>query len=523
MRLGIDFGTTHTVVAACDRGNYPLVAFTDPAGDTHEFVPSVVAERDGELCFGHEALAAAAEDPSWTVVRSFKRLLGGDASPNRLVRVGSTEIPLVELLSRFLDALRLGILERSNVPRRGGRRRPGASEDLAAVVGTPAHALGTQRFLTLDAFRRAGFTVRAMLNEPSAGAFEYTHRHADTLSARREHVVVYDLGGGTFDASAVRIRGAEHEIVATAGVSRLGGDDFDEQMLRCVLDAAAISEGALVRSTRSRLIDACREAKERLNPSTRRIAIDLESVLGAGAPARMPTLPVTDYYAACAPLIDRTLQAVARVITGLGGDEGEAAEAPGEGALAGIYVVGGASALPPVVRTLRERFGRRVHRSPYPSAATAIGLAIACDERSGFALRDVFSRNFVVFREGRAGAEVVVDPIFTGEDRLPRAGDAPVVRTRTYRPVHDIGHFRFMECASIGGGTPVGDGATSGEVLFPFDPALRDRSDLRGIPARRLDREGPLVREEYRLDPQGIINVRILDLESGYERAWRMG
>jgi molecular chaperone DnaK (HSP70) len=522
MRIGIDFGTTYTVVAACDRGNYPVVAFTDPAGDAHEFVPSVVAERAGELRFGHEALAIAAEDSAWTLVRSFKRLLGGDAAPGRRVQVGSTEIPLVELLSRFLDALRLGILERSNVTRRGARRRTAASEELAAVVGTPANALGTQRLLTLDGFRRAGFAVRAMLNEPSAGAFEYTHRHADTLSARREHVVVYDLGGGTFDASAVRIRGVEHEIVATAGVSCLGGDDFDEQMLRCVLSAAAIPEGALARSARSRLLDACREAKERLNPSTRRIAIDLESVPGSAAPLRTATFPASDYYAACAPLIDRTLEAVAPVIACLGGDEGQAAEASGEGALAGIYVVGGASALPPIGRTLRERFGRRVHRSLYPSAATAIGLAIACDEQSGFALHDVFSRNFVVFREGRAGAEVVLDPIFTGEDRLPRAGDAPVVRTRTYRPVHDIGHFRFLECRSVGGGAPVGDVATSGEVLFPFDPALRDRSDLRGIPARRLDREGPLVREEYRLDPQGIVSVRILDLESGYERAWRL-
>jgi molecular chaperone DnaK (HSP70) len=408
------------------------------------------------------------------------------------------------------------------VPRAGGRRRAGSSDEPAVVVGTPANALGTQRLLTLDAFRRAGFTVRAMLNEPSAAAFEYTHRHGDTLSARREHVVVYDLGGGTFDASAVRIRGAEHEIVATAGVSRLGGDDFDERMLRCVLDAAALPESALDLSARSRLVDACRDAKERLNPSTRRIAIDLEPVLGARAPARTVTFSAADYYAACAPLIDRTLHAMVPVIARLGGDEAEAAEKAGEGALAGIYVVGGASALPPVARTLRERFGRRVHRSPYPSAATAIGLAIACDDRSGFALRDVFSRNFMVFREGRAGAEIVLDSIFTKEDRLPRAGEPPVVRTRTYRPVHDIGHFRFMESTAVDGGAPVGDVATSGEILFPFDPALRNRSDLREISAHRLDREGPLVREEYHLDPQGIVSVRIRDLENGYERAWRL-
>jgi molecular chaperone DnaK (HSP70) len=521
MRLGIDFGTTHTVVATCDRGNYPVVAFTDLAGDAHEFVPSAVAERAGELRFGHEALAVAAE-PSWTVLRSFKRLLGAGARPDVHVRVGSTELPLGELIARFLDALRVAILERSNVPRPRSRRRADSSEEFIAVVGTPANALGTQRLLTLDAFRRAGFTVRAMLNEPSAGAFEYTHRHGDTLNARREHVVVYDLGGGTFDATAVRIRGTEHEIVATTGVSYLGGDDFDEQMLRRVLDAVALSESALDRNARNRLVDACREAKERLSPSTRWITIDLEAVLGAAAPARTATFSVADYYAACAPLIDRTLEAMASVVARLGSEEVEGAKGAGEGALAGVYVVGGASALPPVARALRERFGRRVHRSPYPSAATAIGLAIACDEQSGFTLRDVFSRNFVVFREGHAGAEVVLDPIFTGEDQVPRAIDDPLVRTRTYRPVHDIGHFRFVECAAIDSGAPVGDVATSAEVLFPFDRELRDRGNLREVPPRRLDHEGPLVREEYWLDREGIVSVRIRDLENGYEQEWRL-
>src|SRR6516164_588455 len=103
MRFGIDFGTTHTVVATCDRGNYPIVAFNDSAGDAHEFVPTVVAERAGELRFGHEALELAA-DPSWTVLRSFKRLLGAGARPDATICVGSTEIAVVELISRFLDA-----------------------------------------------------------------------------------------------------------------------------------------------------------------------------------------------------------------------------------------------------------------------------------------------------------------------------------------------------------------------------------------------------------------------------------
>src|SRR5262249_31437764 len=176
--------------------------------------------------------------------------------------------------------------------------------------------------------------------------------------------------------------------------SYLGGDDFDEQMLRRVLDAVELSESALDPDVRSRLVDACREAKERLTPSTRRIAIDLEPVLGAAATARTATFSAAEYCAACAPLIDGTLEAMAWVVGRLGGEEIEGVEGAGEEALAGIYVVGGASVLPPVARALRERFGRRVHRSPYPSAATAIGLAIACDEQSGFVMRRAFSPYF---------------------------------------------------------------------------------------------------------------------------------
>src|SRR6185369_6616079 len=99
MRLGIDFGTTRTVVAFCDRGNYPIVSFADASGDAVECFPSVVAERNGELRFGFEAERLGA-DPSWTVVRSFKRLLG-ERSPEATLQVGSTRLKMVDLLSGF--------------------------------------------------------------------------------------------------------------------------------------------------------------------------------------------------------------------------------------------------------------------------------------------------------------------------------------------------------------------------------------------------------------------------------------
>jgi molecular chaperone DnaK (HSP70) len=524
VNLGVDFGTTRTVVACADRGNYPVVSFFDEAGDARDWYPSVVAERGGELRFGFDALAMAA-DPSFTIARSFKRILSDPrAVPGKLVTVGSTTLALGDLVTQFLAALKTALLTRSNLP----EELITASDPLRSVVAVPANAHAAQRFVTLDAFRRAGFAPLAMLNEPSAAGFEYTHRHRDTLTSRRDHVVVYDLGGGTFDASLVRMRGRAHDVLGTAGVNQLGGDDFDDVLVDLVLARLAIPRASLEPHRLERLVDQCRDAKERLNPSSRKISIDLEHALGDRAPAAEAVIPVAAFYDACAPLVDRSIDAMVPVMARLESDS-RASRASTEpdaiDEIAGIYVVGGASELPIVARALRARFGRRVHRSPYPSAAIAIGLAIACDESAGFALTDRYARTFGVFREGTAGSEITFDPIFTSETVLPaRAGD--VVRSkRGYRAAHNVGHFRFFECSAVGDdGRPRGDMMLSGDVLFPFDPDLGDDAlPLASVPVQRIVREGPRIEEEYALDEHGIIAVAIRNLDSGYERVYRVG
>lgn len=510
MRLGIDFGTTRTVVACADRGNYPVLGFCDDAGDSHDFFPSVVAERDGELRFGFDALAAAAADPSFTTVRSFKRLLAdADAGPNKTVRIGSTTIGIDELVTRFLVATKEAVLTRSNLP---GELRDEGDADLRSVVAVPANASGAQRFVTLDAFRRAGFQPVAMLNEPSAAGFEYTHRHRDTLTSRRDHVVVYDLGGGTFDASLVRMRGRSHEVLATAGVNHLGGDDFDAVLVDLVLARAGLTRGDVERAALERLVDQCRDAKERLNPSSRKISVDVELSLGAAARSAEIVIPVAELYEACTPLVERSIEAMVPVMAQLD-DE-----------IAGIYVVGGASELPIVARALRQRFGRRVHRSPYPSAAIAIGLAIACDESAAFELSDRYARTFGVFRESRAGAEITFDPIFTSETALPERAGEPIRRRRDYRAAHNVGHFRFFECNGVADdGRPRGDMMVSGDVFFPFDPELGAEGDLAAVPVQRMGARGPRIEEEYALDEHGIVAVTIKNLDAGTERVFRLG
>ena len=501
MRLGIDFGTTHTVAALVDRGNYPVVSYE--WGDS---VPSLVAVRasDGALKLGLDALPVL-DDPGWTVVRSIKRLLA-DAGPLTEIEVGARSLPLLDLLVAYLERLREDIVTRSNAG-------IGRNETLEIAVSVPANASNDQRFLTLEAFRRAGFEVLALLNEPSAAGFEYAHRFRSTVTSKREYVLVYDLGGGTFDSSLIHMAGRVNEVITTAGVARLGGDDLDEAILEVVLDS--VGQLDIDAHTWRRLLDECRRQKEGVGANTRRLVVDLE-LLG-----RAPlVLPMEDVYAACAPLIAKTIEAMDEVMR----DPRRDAEEVGWNELAGIYVVGGASSFPLVYRQLRERFGQhRVRRSPHPFAATAIGLANFLDDEAGYELSDCLTRHFGVWRESETGRGITFDPIFAKDSRLPRAGEPSLVATRRYRPAHNLGHYRFVECGRIREGRPDGDVTPWDEIRFAFDPSLRDATDLAEIAVVRRDGETPEVEEQYRCTSAGIFEVTLSVLEdNGYSRTFRM-
>jgi molecular chaperone DnaK (HSP70) len=501
MRLGIDFGTTHTVAAAVDRGNYPVVAYE--AGDAF---PSVVAvrEADGRLAFGREALAREVED-GWVALRSFKRLLHG-AGPLTEVAVGRHSFRLAELLtghfSAFLDELR----ERSNLQLKAAR-------PLQVAISVPAHAPNDQRFLTLDAFQRAGFEVVAVLNEPSAAGFEYAHRFRSTVTSKREYVLVYDLGGGTFDASLIYMAGSLNEVLTSTGVPNLGGDDLDEAILGCVLASAPC--GALDGRVRHALLEQCRLQKEAVGPNTRRIVVDLEPI---GKPPLALTMESVN--TACAPLVERSLEAMAVAMRDPRRAEQEDV---GLAELAGIYVVGGASGFPLVPRRLRERCGAsRVRRSPHPFAATAIGLATFLDESKGYELADCLTRHFGVWREAEAGHSVTFDPIFAKDSRLPRRGEGPLTAVRHYRAAHNIGHFRFVECSELRDGRPFGHVVPWDSIRFAFDGALRGRKDLGNVPVARTASEGLEIEERYACSSTGIFEVKLSVLHDGYTKSFRI-
>jgi molecular chaperone DnaK (HSP70) len=501
VKIGIDFGTTRVVVASVDRGNFPLVNFEAPDGQVHDWFPPVVAVKDGTRLYGWEAVHAQKDD-GWIILRSLKRALRG-AGPHTELQVAGQVLPLRMLMAEMMTALRIELLERSNLG-------AGHAEPLEAMLGVPANANSNQRFLTEEAARKAGFTVLGLLNEPSAAAIEFAHRNsAERKSRVGSGLLVYDLGGGTFDVSLVTLGETEHTVEASDGIPNLGGDDFDEILAALVLDSAG-EHAALTPFEHHRLLEECREKKEALNPNTRKITIDLERVRPGWAEV---TIPVDTYYEQCRPLIESTREVVENLLA-----------VQSAHPLDTLYVTGGGSELPPVARILRETFGRKVRRSSYMRSASAIGLAIRADAAAD-RLSEQFNQNFGMWREADHGGTIVFDLIFPRGARLPAPGEPALRRERVYRPAHNIGHFRYLECSQLDEHhQPTGEITNWDQVLFPFDSHLQGNPDLASQPVSRLPEQRDLsIREEYTCDSSGNLRVKISAQPTGYAREFSIG
>jgi molecular chaperone DnaK (HSP70) len=504
MLVGIDYGTTRTVVAAVDRGNYPVVSFHTADGDTQDWYPSLLAAHGNERRYGLDAAACEGE-AEWRLLRSFKRQLP-QLGPTAPVALGACSVTALDVLTEFFAQLRRDLSIRSNL-------RLASRQDLEAVVSVPAHANSNQRFLTMEAFRRAGFRVRGLLNEPSAAGIEYAHhaRNAGT-AARRELVLVYDLGGGTFDASVIRMTNRQHEVLSSDGIAQLGGDDFDQLLLELAL--AQSGEPQVTAQERFRLLEECREKKEGLHPNTRKLAIDLGR---ARADLDEVVVSTAAFYECCLPLIERTMATMESAM------QRAEPQALAWKAVAAIYLVGGASTLPIVARLMRERYGQLVRKSSYPHAATAIGLAIAADQDAGYQLRERFTRHFGVWREAEAGRAVAFDVLFAKDCVLPAVDQPRLTCTRRYRPLHNIGHFRYLECSQITDtGEPTGDLTPWDDIYFPFAPHLQAEQNLPAIPIQPQEMEDQWIEERYACDAHGMIEVEIVNQTRQCERTYRL-
>jgi molecular chaperone DnaK (HSP70) len=456
--------------------------------------------------YGWEALERQGAG-DWTVVRSLKRWLK-NAGPQSEISAGGQRLKLRVALTEMMLTVRRELLEKSTLG-------AGKHDKLQAMLGVPANANSNQRFLTQEAARAAGFEVLGLLNEPSAAAVEFAYRNSSDRKRRgKGGLLVYDLGGGTFDVSLVALGDTEHTVVASDGIPDLGGDDFDEILARLVLAEAGRPEKheeSLTAGEWYLLFDECREKKESLNANSRKLSVDLGRVRKNWQEI---SIGVDGYYEQCRPLVEESRRVAEELLASNPDPEIDT-----------LYLTGGGSELPPVARVLRETFGRRVRRSAYMRSATAIGLAIRADGHEVRPLRDQFTKHFGVWREADEGRNVVFDVIFPRGLRLPSKGEEPLRIVRSYRPAHNIGYFRYLECAHLGANhQPEGEISNWDEIRVAFDPSLGKSADLAEQAVRRIaSAEDLWVEEVYTCDANGNVKVNIHDTAAKQAHEYRLG